>query len=44
MTRLPRMGRSMWFGVGVVAGMLLAELLPWGAAHLIDLIQAVDFK
>ena len=44
MTRLPRMSRRVWFGVGFVVGVVTAELLPWGAAHLIDLVQAIDFR
>ncbi len=44
MTRLPRMGRSVWFGAGVIVGVALTQLLPWGAAYLIDLVQAVDFR
>ncbi len=43
MTRALRLSRGVWFGAGVVVGLVLAELLPWGAAGLIDLVQAIDF-
>ena len=43
MRRRPGMSRGAWFGTGVALGLALAELLPWGLSHLLDLIQALDF-
>ncbi len=44
MIELPRRRCGTWFGVGVVFGVVLAELLPWGAWHLMDWVQAIDFR
>lgn len=43
MRQPPIAGRGAWFRAGVIVGLALAEVLPWGIAFLIDLIQAVDF-
>lgn len=43
MKQLLNAGRVAWFGNGMIVGLALAEVLPWGLSFVFDLIQALDF-
>ena len=41
--KLSNTGRGVWFGAGMLTGMILAEQLYAFFIYLTDLIQALDF-